>query len=65
MQSNRRKGIAEDAQERIVVLRIMMLMALNVTHRNNMYQGTVTQKVKAKRRALTLRQKASRKANRT
>lgn len=40
------------------------LMSLNVVKRDKVYQGTVTRKVKLKRRALNRRQKASRKANR-
>lgn len=58
-----RKGIAEDVQERILVLRTMMLIALNVRLRDKVFGG-VPAKVKAKRRSLNARQKASRKANR-
>lgn len=59
-----RKGIPDEVRERIDVIRIMMLMALNVTLRHQMYQGTVSPQTKAKRRSLNKRQKASRRANR-
>lgn len=59
-----RKGIPDEVRERIDVIRVMMLMALNVTLRHQMYQGTVSAQTKAKRRSLNKRQKASRKANR-
>lgn len=46
------------------MLMFKFLMAMNVVMGPKMYMGTVSPQVKAKRRSLNLRQKASRRANR-
>lgn len=54
----------DEHTERRALINFMFLWALTQKLGDRVYQGTVTAKTKAKRRALNRRQKASRHANR-
>jgi hypothetical protein len=58
----KRKGISEDVRDRIHVLQGLMVVAMGMSGKP-IFSG-VPKHVKAKRRSLNERQKASRKANR-